>query len=76
MSAATSVARATQKVETPGILRADVSEFAKRFYQKYLSTMTAYGGWSDEEYLAIQELDKAGLIKTGLVYVDYTDIED
>ena len=53
---------------------ADVSEAAKDFYRRHLPAEDAPDGgvwksWSDDEYLLIQELQKAGLISTKIAYV-------
>ena len=49
---------------------ADVSETAKEFYREHLDGFITYGGWSDEQYVLIRELDRAGLVMTRLEYVE------
>ena len=49
---------------------ANVSEAAKELYRKHLTVYRTSGGWGDEGYELLKELDKAGLVMTSLVYLD------
>ena len=56
--------------------KADVSEAAKAFYREYLAGIyIPYGGWSEEDYRLIRELNLAGLITVSLHRVDISDNE-
>jgi len=56
---------------------ANVSEAAKAFYREYLVGIhTPYGGWSEEDYRIIRELNLAGLITVSLHRADISDNEE
>ena len=56
---------------------ADVSEAAKELYRANLPPYRSIGGWGDEGYNLLKELDKAGLIMTSFVFLDHgTDTLD
>ena len=55
---------------------ATVSEAAQRFYREHLHcNYNMSGGWGDEGYDLIKELDKAGLIMVTLVYLDHDSLD-
>jgi len=50
---------------------ADVSAASKAFYRENLSLYHITGGWTDEQYELLKELDRARLVMTTLVYVEH-----
>ena len=49
---------------------ANVSEAAKEFYREHLCLgYHTIGGWRNDDYDLIKELDMANLVRTKLVYV-------